>query len=391
MFMKKTTLNSIFSEYGSAYIKEHNPDFYSQKVIRAISDCRTEALGGHIQKCDSCGHEIILYNSCRNRHCPQCQFIKKEQWVEKKKSDVLPFQYFHTVFTIPEELNPIVVRNKELVYKLMFDATKETLLTIAEDDKYFGAKIGFFSILHTWGQKLNLHPHIHTVVPGGGFIESKKKWISAPANYLVPVKVVMPRFRSIFLTKLKQLRNEKKLNLKNTDFDSVKGFQGLINKLFEKDWVVYIKESFKNSDSVIEYLSKYTHRIAISNYRIVSCADGIVSFKYRDYVDDNKEKVMKLPVLKFIKRFITHIVPKRFVRIRYYGLLSNSTAKNRINDCREYYNLEKKKYQKNTWHELYALISGNDPNLCSCCSNGNLKSYGFIGNKAREGPSCINS
>ena len=229
-------------------------------------------------------------------------------------------------------------------------------------------------------------PHIHTVVPGGGYVEAKKQWKSAPADYLVPVKVVMPRFRSIFLTKLKALRTSNSLILRNTGFDNDKSFQALIDKLFSKKWIIYIKESFKNSDSVIEYLSKYTHRIAISNYRIISCEDGIVSFKYRDYADDNKSKIMSLPVLKFIKRFLNHIVPKGFVRIRYNGLISNSTAKTKIAECREYFAVKEKKNIKKSVRDILLKKYGTDICLCKKCKKGEMKIIKTINSRSRDAP-----
>jgi len=188
-----TTVNSIFREYAAEFCNTHYVSGHSKKVIRAISNCRTKELGGRVHQCDNCGDTVILYNSCRNRHCPQCQFMKKEQWAIDRQNEILPFQYFHVVFTIPEILNPVVCRNKKLIYKLLFDASKETLLTVSEDEKFFGAKIGFFSILHTWGHKLNLHPHIHAVVPGGGYVPEQNKWIRSPKDYLVPVKVLNKR------------------------------------------------------------------------------------------------------------------------------------------------------------------------------------------------------
>ena len=316
MYISKSTVNSIFREYEVEYINKYNPGDYEIKIIRAIIDCRTEALGGHIQKCDHCGNEITLYNSCRNRHCPACQFMKKEKWILDRKEDVLPYQYFHVVFTLPDKLNAIVYKNKKIIYKLLFDKTKETLSSVSLDEKYFGAKIGFFSILHTWGQKLNLHPHIHCVVPGGGYRQDKNKWVSAPADYFVPVEVLKQRFRSVFLIGLKRLYNEGKLYLENTGYKGKKLFQRLIDELFKKEWVVYIKESFNNSNSVIEYLAKYTHRIAISNHRIISLEDDVVTFSYKDYADENKKKTMSLPVMQFMRRFLLHIVPYKFVRIR---------------------------------------------------------------------------
>jgi hypothetical protein len=385
--MPKATVNSIFREYADRFIIKYKTTDYTNKIIRAIIDCRTEELGGHIQKCDHCGHEIKLYNSCRNRHCPQCQFMKKEKWIIDKKNDILPFQYFHVVFTLPDKLNPIVYRNKALVYKLLFDAVKETLLTVSANEKYFGAKVGFFSILHTWGQKLNLHPHIHCVVPGGGYSSKKDKWISASKDYLVPVEVLNQRFRSIMLTGLKKLFSNEKLYLVNTKYIDKKCFQSLIDALFKINWVVYIKESFKSSDSVIEYLSKYTHRIAISNHRILSVKDGIVSFLYKDYKDENKKKIIQMPVMQFIKHFLLHVVPYRFVRIRYYGLLSNSTKKKEIGKCREYYRIKEKKRTVKTWQEIYKTVTGVDIFECKECKKGKMVVSEIIkSKKSRSGP-----
>ena len=370
--MSKATVNSIFREYAQEYINKYKPCDYTIKIIRAIINCRTQALGGHIQKCDNCGHEITLYNSCRNRHCPQCQFMKKEKWIENRKEDVLPFQYFHVVFTFPDKLNVIAYKNKKIIHKLLFDKTKETLLGISEDEKYFGAKIGFFSILHTWGQKLNLHPHVHCVVPGGGYRQDKDKWISAPKNYLVPIEVLKERFRSIFLVGLKQLFNEGKLYLENTRYKNKKIFQNVIDELFNTDWVVYIKESFNNSESVIKYLSKYTHRIAISNHRIKSLENGIVTFSYKDYAEGNKNKIMSLPVTQFIRHFLMHIVPYKFVRIRYYGILSNSTKRKQLEKCRRYFKIKEIKRIKKEWFETYQRLTGIDIFECKKCHKGRM-------------------
>ena len=368
----KATVNSIFREYGDEFIRGNYCSKQTRKIIKSLIDCRTEALGGHIDECDNCGNTVTLYNSCRNRHCPQCQFMKKEQWIEAKKNEVLPYQYFHTVFTLPDSLNCIVIRNKKIVYKLLFDKVKETLLSVSEDEKYFGAKIGFFSIIHTWGQKLNLHPHIHCVVPGGGYSKGKDKWISCPNNYMVPVKVLTVRFRSLFLIGLKELYNTGKLFLGKSIYRDKKEFQKLIDNLFSKEWIVYIKETFKNSDSVIEYLANYTHRIAISNHRIKSVENRIVSFEYKDYKDGNKKKIIKMDVIDFMKHFLLHIVPYRFVRIRYYGILSHRNKKKSIEDCREYYEIKFKKSELKKWDAVYKDKTGVDIHICQKCMKGKM-------------------
>ena len=364
-----------------------NLSLLEKKVMRAIEICRTEVLGGRIEECDHCGHKVILYNSCRNRHCPQCQFMKKEQWILDRKNEVLPFTYFHVVFTLPNELNSIAIRNKRIIYKLLFQKCKETLLSAGEEEKYLGAKIGFFSILHTWGQKLNLHPHLHCVVPGGGYSETKNKWIQAPHNFLFPVQVLKMRFRSLFLKGLKELYRTEKLYLDGTPFINSIMFQKLIDTLFKKEWVVYLKESFQNKDSVIEYLARYTHRIAISNHRIVSLKNNMVTFKYRDYKDNNREKMMTVDVNDFIRRFLLHVVPRRFVRIRYYGLLSHRNKKNAIEACREFFKiLHKDEDVKLVWPDVYFNVTGKNVHSCPVCENGTLvlkeylpaKRYGYL-------------
>ena len=237
------TVNDIFKVYGKEYDKKYPYlSVHEKKIIRAIELCRTEELGGRIEECDNCGYTVTLYNSCRNRHCPQCQFMKKEEWILKRKEEVFPFEYFHVVFTLPDELNTIVFHNKRILYTLLFNTVKETLLSVADEKKYLGAKIGFFSILHTWGQKLNLHPHLHCVIPGGGYSDFKKKWIKCRKNYLLPVKVLKRRFRSLFLKGLKNLYKSNRLFLSRIKYSNGVIFQSLVDELFKKEWVVYIKE-----------------------------------------------------------------------------------------------------------------------------------------------------
>jgi len=369
------TINDIFREYGSSYLQKHpHASLHKRKVISSIQNCRTEALGGREEECDCCGHRVVLYNSCRNRHCPQCQSMKKEKWILERKNEILPFTYFHIVFTLPDSLNPIVVRNKRAVYNLMFDVCRETLMSVSADEKYFGADIGFFSILHTWGQKLNLHPHLHCVVPGGGYSEKKRKWIYAPNNYFVPVEVLKRRFRSLFLQGLKKLHRGEMLNLQGTEYTDSEKFQAMIDSLFAAGWVVYLKESFQGRESVIEYLARYTHRIAISNHRIIECKDGIVKFRYRDYADENRNKIMEITAESFISRFMMHVVPKRFVRIRYFGMLSHRNKKKAIEACRNFFEIVKKREEiSETWSEIYLRVTGKNISCCPVCENGKMK------------------
>lgn len=383
-----TTINDIFRIFGNSYRAEHPElSLHEIKIMRAIEVCRTEVLGGRVEKCDNCEHEVFLYNSCRNRHCPQCQFMKKETWILERKKDVLPFTYFHVVFTLPHKLNPIVIRNKRIIYNLLFHKCKETLLSVANDKKYFGAQIGFFAILHSWGQKIDLHPHLHCVVPGGGFCEDRNKWIQASQKFLLPKDVLKPRFRSFFLKGLKELNNSGRLYLRGTPFAEKKNFQDLIDSLFADEWVVYIKESFQGKESVIEYLARYTHRIAISNYRILSLKGDMVTFKYRDYKDGNREKIMEMKAISFMQRFMIHVVPRRFVRIRYFGILAHRNKKNAIKSCREFHGVEKKiEDTPKSWCEIYYITTGRKVTACPVCTTGTLVLKGLIPENTYRAP-----
>jgi hypothetical protein len=367
----KITVNQIFAEYSDQYIEKYCPSDYEKKIIRAITSCRTEKLGGRIEECNHCHHQITLYNSCRNRHCPLCQFLKKEQWVLDKTSEVLPYQYFHVVFTIPHDFNKLIFMNKKRLYLFLFETVKKTLLEVTGDDDYFGANIGYFAILHTWGQKLNLHPHIHCVVPGGGYDPKKKKWKSASKDYLVPVDVLKPKFKYNFVTDLRKLYKNGELKVQDSIYQEPKVFKRMTQKAYKKDWVVYLKETFNKPESVIKYLSRYTHKIAISNYRIKKIEDGFVYFTYRNYKNGNKKEIHRLKILSFMRHFLLHIVPERFVRIRYYGLLSHRNKKKAIEECCHYYGLKQaRKEERSGWIELYQKLTGIDLILCSICNKG---------------------
>jgi len=371
--MSKPTINQIFRENGERYRKQHpGTPLPELKVMRSIEICRTDELGSRIEKCDHCGHRRIINNSCRNRHCPQCQNIKKEEWIAARKNEVLPVTYFHIVFTLPDILNQLIWKNKKIFFNLLFRISKETLLSIAAEDKYFGADIGFFGVLHTWGQKLNQHPHIHCVVPGGGFSKKNGKWKHVPNNYLAPIKVVKARYKDLFIKSLKLLYESGDLYLENSNCEDMAGFKKLIKALYGKEWVVYLKESFKNSTSVIEYLARYTHKIAISNYRILSVKNDVVEFKYRDYKDNNKEKIAQMDVLKFIRKFLMHTVPYRFVRIRYFGIFAHRNKQQSLNVCREIYGILINSNLPINWRNLLILKTGVDYSLCTVCGKGTM-------------------
>lgn len=385
--MSKRTINDIFRDNEERY-RRLNPhtSLPERKVIRSISLCRTDEIGARIEKCDTCGHRIILNNSCRNRHCPQCQNLKKEEWIAARKSEVLPVTYFHIVFTVPHILNELIWKNKKLLFNLMFRISKETLLSIAAEEKYFGADIGFFSVLHTWGQKLNQHPHIHCVFPGGGFSTKGGTWVHVPNDYFAPIDVVKARYRDLFIQNLKHLYKSGELYCKGSRCENPAAFKNFIDDLYAHKWVVFLKESFKNSDTVIEYLARYTHKIAITNYRIVSVKDCIVSFTYRDYKDDNRKKIARMDVMQFMRKFLLHTVPYRFVRIRYYGIFSHRNKQQSLETCRKLYGILGKANQPPDWKELLIAKTGVDYSLCPACGMGRLVFEKLIQSRLRSPP-----
>jgi hypothetical protein len=312
---------------GAAFIERnrHSLSWKLVKVLRAMARCRTAALGGHLDECTRCGHRAISYNSCRNRHCPKCQTSARERWIAARQRELLPTRYVHVVFTLPRELAPLVLQNKRVVYDLLFRASAETLLEVARDPKHLGAEIGFFSVLHTWNQKLGLHPHVHCVVPAGGLSPDRKRWIKPRYAFFLPVKVLSRIFRGKFVAALKRAFHEDRLRFQGslTLLAQPKTFAAWLRPLFRKDWVVYSKRPFGGPEYVLLYLGRYTHRVAISNLRLISLADGKVTFRWRDSAHHNEQKLLTLSLDEFLRRFLLHLLPKRFVRIRNFGFLAN--------------------------------------------------------------------
>ena len=295
------------------------------KVLLAIARCRTAALGGHLDECTRCGHRAISFNSCRNRHCPKCQTAARERWITARQRELLPTRYLHVVFTLPRHLAPLVLQNKKVIYDLLFRTSAETLLEVARNPQHLGAQIGFFTVLHTWSQQLNLHPHVHCVVPAGGLSPDHSRWIHARENYFLPKKVLRKVFRGKFVSALKQAFQNGQLNFP-ADLKLLadpKTFAAWLRPLFREPWVVYLKPPFGGPGYVLQYLGRYTHRVAISNHRLVSFADGQVTFRWRDSTDGNKQKLLPLSVNEFLTRFLLHILPQGFVRIRHFGFLAN--------------------------------------------------------------------
>ena len=295
------------------------------KVLLAIARCRTAALGGHLDECSRCGHRAISYNSCRNRHCPKCQAGACERWLEKRRRELLPTSYVHVVFTLPRHLAPLVLQNQKFIYDLLFRTSAETLLEVARDPQHLGAEIGFFSVLHTWSQKLELHPHVHCVVPAGGLSADQTRWIKPHYDFFLPVGVLGAVFRGKFYEALKCAFHEGRLNF-HGDLEFLaqpKIFAAWLRPLFHKDWVVYAKRPFGGPEHVLRYLGRYTHRVAISNHRLISFADGEITFRWRDSAHRNEQKLLSLSLDEFLRRFLLHVLPKGFVRIRHFGFLAN--------------------------------------------------------------------
>jgi hypothetical protein len=312
---------------GPAFIARSRPwiTWKHVKVLLAIVRCRTAVLGGHLDECTRCGHRAISYNSCRNRHCPKCQAGARERWLEKRRQELLPTPYVHVVFTLPRPLAPLALQNKKVVYDLLFRTSAQTLLEVAHDQKHLGAEIGFFSVLHTWSQKLELHPHVHCVVPAGGLSADRKRWIKPRYAFFLPVKVLSRVFRGKFVAALKRAFQDGQLSF-HGDLRLLaqpKTFAAWLRTLFRKDWVVYSKPPFGGPDYVLRYLGRYTHRVAISNHRLVSFADHQVIFRWRDSAHKNEQRRMTLSLDESLRRFLLHLLPDGFVRIRNFGFLAN--------------------------------------------------------------------
>lgn len=326
----------VFRAAGPAYRAAHagHLSLHQLKVMSAIEHCRTAALGGHVEACTGCGHWRIAYNSCRNRHCPKCQGAAARTWLEAREADLLPVGYFHVVFTLPAEIAAIAFHNKALVYDLLFKAASETMLTIAGDPKHLGARIGITAVLHTWGSALTHHPHVHMIVPGGGIAPDGSRWISSRPAFLLPVRVLGALFRRLFLTRLLQLHDTGRLAF----FGSLSGladrraFLRHLSPVRKKRWVVYAKPPFAGPEAVLAYLSRYTHRVAISNSRLISFDQRGVTFRYKDYRRGSagRQQVMTLTADEFIRRFLLHVLPTGFHRIRHYGLLAGGCRKDSL-------------------------------------------------------------
>jgi len=339
--MTRPTLEvaDILRAQGNDYINTHGNRicFQQLKVMRAIIHCRTAALGGHIDACPRCGGDrSISYNSCRNRHCPKCQSQARQRWIAARERELLSTRYFHVVFTLPHELHTLVLQNQTELYNLLFRTVAETLLEVARNPKHLGAEIGFFAILHTWGQNLLFHPHIHCVIPGGGLSADHSNWIRPQYPFFLPVKVLGKTFRGKFIHGLQLAFRGKRLTLAGQiqHLADPKHFRAFLRTLFRQDWIVYAKAAFAGPEQVVRYLGRYTHRVAISNHRLLSFDGDHVTFRWRDYAHGNKQRKMTVAAAEFIRRFLLHVLPKGFVRIRHFGFMANSQRSVFLELCR---------------------------------------------------------
>ena len=312
-------------------------DFQQRKAFRAIQRCRTAALGGHVDVCSRCGHQEISYNSCRNRNWPKCQTQARQRWLTKRERELLPTDYFHVVFTVPHELNALALDNPRLFYDLLFTASAQTLLEVAADPHHLGAQIGVISILHTWGQNLLLHPYIHCAIPAGGLSPDRSRWIRSRNRFFLPVKVLSRVFRGKFLDGLKCLYRSKKLHCAGPSaaLADPRQFAQLLRCLHRQEWIVYAKPAFGGPMQVLRYLGRYTHRVAISNHRLLAFDEEHVTFRWKNYAHGGKQAQMKLGTCEFLRRFFLHVLPKAFVRIRHFGFLANRFRASRVSLCRQ--------------------------------------------------------
>jgi hypothetical protein len=329
----------IIRAHGKSFIEKNRSwlTWLHVRVLFAIEHCRTAALGGHLDRCCQCGHEAISFNSCRSRHCPKCQTNARNKWLAERKKELLPLKYVHVVFTIPHELSWLALQNKKVIYDLLFRSSAATLLEIAADPKHLGADIGFLSVLHTWGQNLQHHPHVHCVIPAGGLSSDHQRWVHPQYAFFLPVKVLGCVFRGKFVDGLKLAFRQGKLRFPGSvkQLAEKKAFHAFLRPLFRHDWVVYAKPPFGGPEHVLHYLARYTHRVAVSNHRIVNFVDGKVTFRWKDYAHKNKQRLMTVSADEFLRRFLLHTLPRGFVRIRFCGFLANRRRGEMLPLCRE--------------------------------------------------------
>ncbi len=367
------SIADVFRRHGAAYRTQDGARMAmaQKRAMRAIEVCRTAALGGHVERCDHCAHERIHYNSCRNRHCPQCQGLDKARWCQARQQELLATPYFHVVFTLPAALRPWAWLNQKVVYGLLFQAATQTLVELSRDRRDLGAQSGILAILHTWSQTLIYHPHLHCIVTGGGLSEDRRYWVPGRRDFFLPIRVLSRLFRGKMLAGLQAAVETGQLTRPAGTASDPFG------RLYDQEWVVYCKAPFAGPDKVLDYLARYTHRVAISNDRLVALDEDTVSFRYRD--GDQQPQTMALPVEEFIRRFLQHVLPDRFVKIRYYGLWSNRQRHQRLAHCRRLLGQRPPpRTEPLTWQQWLHQLTGTDPTRCPQCQQGVMMPYRIL-------------
>jgi predicted RNA-binding Zn-ribbon protein involved in translation (DUF1610 family) len=392
----------IFRQHGPDYWKNHRLTPEQHQAMRDIERCHTARLGGHVDSCSQgCGYLAISYNSCRNRHCPKCQSLKQAKWLAARLERLLPVHYFHLVVTLPHELNPLAWYNPELVFNLLFESVSGALQQFARDYERLQAQVGFTAVLHTWDQVLNFHPHLHLVVTGGGLSTDGERWIAARNGFLLPVRALSKIIRGKFLEGLQQAYQKGRLEGKVQCLADPVQFRRFTRKLTRKKWVVYAKGSFDSSQNAYHYLSRYTHRVAITNHRLVSLAGGKVSFRARDNSRPGHQRLVTITAPEFIRRFLLHVLPPRFVKIRHYGLMASGNAKTKLEQARAFLSLQaprandglkdRKLDKTKTWQEMLQALTGMDLTTCPNCGQGKLIRCRLIGSETYSAPAIWDS
>lgn len=370
----------VFRRYGDAYRESHGASLCTaqRRVMSAITLCRTAALGGHVERCDRCDHQRICYNSCRDRHCPKCQALARAQWLDDRRSQLLDTQYFHVVFTLPQPVAAVALQNKEIVYNILFRAASETLRTIAADPRHLGAQIGFFAVLHTWGQNLLHHPHLHCVVPGGGISPDGTRWIACRKDFFLPIRVLARLFRRLFLDHLVKAFEAGELRF-FASLEPLRTRQAFLRHIAparKTDWVVYAKPPFAGPEQVLSYVARYTHRVALSNDRLLDIEDGQVRFRWKDYRDGNRRKTMTIAAGEFIRRFLLHVLPEGFQRIRHYGFLANRCRAQKLDLCRRLLQMPPPATANDEtnkdYRDRYEELTGLSLKTCPLCQVGHM-------------------
>ena len=371
----------IFRRYGPAHRQAPGASVSrdQRRTMTAIEVCRTAALGGHVEQCESCGYQRITFNSCRNRHCPKCQSLARAQWLDERQAELLETEYFHVVFTVPEEIAAIAYQNKTVAYNILFRAAAQTLRTIAADPKHLGAQLGFLAVLHTWGQTLLHHPHVHCIVPGGGLSPDGTRWVACRPGFFLPVRVLSRLFRRLFLEQLQQAFAAGTLQFFSAlvHLQEPHAFAAYLAPLRQTEWVVYAKRPLGGPRQVLDYLGRYTHRVAISNNRLLSMEDGQVAFRWKDYRHHDKPKTMSLTAEEFIRRFLLHVLPPGFQRIRHCGFLGNRYRQAKLALCRRLLAMDTSRAVTSPppldYRDRYEQLTGNSLRVCPVCTQGQMR------------------